>query len=106
MKVEMGTRPRRQDHRVAPAEFWENVEPHIALLEKNGFRESAAILSLYAIERERLATAIQNLENQLTILADKHREVVASHGQLVGILRRAGMDPETLIRSDEVFGDP
>lgn len=106
MKAEMGTHPRQQGHRIAPAEFWENVDPHIALLEKNGFRESAAILSLYAMERNRLATAIMNLESQITQLADKHREVVANHGQLIGILKRAGMDPETLLRTDEIFGDP
>jgi hypothetical protein len=59
------------------------------------------MLILYEQERRRQTTAIENLEAQLTRLAN----MSLSQEQLRGVLARAGMDLDVIIRSDEVFGE-
>jgi hypothetical protein len=86
---------------IAPSMFWENVQAHINLLGKNGFNQSAAMLRLYEAERKRQHTAIANLENQLAALSTR----ISEHGRILGILKRAGIDPETLILTDDIFGE-
>lgn len=81
--------------------FYDQVQAHIALMEKNRFHETAAMLRLYESERERQATAIKNLEDQLANLVNQS----LNQAELREILARAGMDLDVLIESDKVFGE-
>lgn len=85
--------------------IWDDLDRLVEFCREKRLDRLAMALESYEDERKRQKTAIENLESQLMVLADKHREAVGAHGQLVGILRRAGMDMETLIRTDEIFGD-
>jgi ribosomal 50S subunit-associated protein YjgA (DUF615 family) len=84
-----------------PPKFYDQFQAHVALMEKNHFNETAAMLRLYEQERKRQQTAIKNLEDQLTRLANQSLD----QANLREILGRAGMDLDVIIQSDEIFGE-
>lgn len=59
------------------------------------------MLCLYEQERKRQQTAIKNLEEQLARMASQSIE----YAKLKGIMGRAGYDLDTIVRTDEIFGD-
>lgn len=85
--------------------FWECYEAHRALLLKNQFRQSAALLECYEQERKRQNIAIQNLEKQMSTLARINETAVTAYDQIVAVLKRSGMDIDTLLRTEKVFGE-
>ena len=84
---------------------WDDVDRLVDYCRTNQLINLATAFESYEDERKRLHRAIDNLEEQLTSISDKYRELVGSHGRLIGILKRADLDPETLIRTDDIFGE-
>ena len=86
--------------------FWDAYDAHIALLRKNNFNQSAALLECYEQERKRQQTAIENLERQIITLVAEHANYVEKHGRFMKVMEQAGVDEQTMILTDIALGEP
>lgn len=81
--------------------FWESLDAHVRVLQKQGYKQTAAFLCLYEQERIRQNTAIHNLEEQMSQLIDQSRVM----GEIRRKLEAAGFDLDVILKTEEIFGE-
>lgn len=84
-----------------PPDFWESLDAHVRVLQKQNLRQTAAFLCLYEQERVRQNVAIHNLEDQMKQLIEQS----AMMGQVRAKLERAGFDLDVILATEDLFGD-
>jgi len=84
-----------------PPNFWESLDAHVRVMQKQNLKQSAAFLCLYEQERIRQNTAIKNLEDQMTQLIEQSRVL----GEVRRKLEAAGFDIDVILKTEDVFGE-
>lgn len=88
---------------IPPRGVWDEIDNLVEACDKHGVPRIGACLRAYEQERLRLHTAIGNLESQLMAIVNQQRTLIDNHNRLLQILKDSGIDPEVLIKTDDIF---
>jgi hypothetical protein len=99
-RLQPGLRHNRDEVPPQP-NFWESLDAHVRVLQKQNLKQTAAYLCLYEQERIRQNVAIKNLEDQMAQLIRQSVEI----GEVKRKLTAAGFDIEVILKTEEIFGE-
>lgn len=99
-RLQPGHRDKNGDPPPQP-NFWESLDAHVRVAQKQGLKQTAAFMCLYEQERIRQNTAIHNLEQQMGQLIEQSRVL----GEVRRKLEAAGFDIDVILQTEDVFGE-